>query len=34
MVSDNEFTAPEFQRVAGEYCAAFVVDLVTRASRK
>jgi len=34
MVSDNEFTAPEFQRVAGEYCAAFVVDLVTRTSRK
>lgn len=34
MVSDNEFTAPEFQRVAGEYCAAFVVDLVKGRSRK
>jgi adenosylhomocysteine nucleosidase len=34
MVSDNEFTAPEFQRIAGEYCAAFVVDLVKGVSRK
>ena len=34
IVSDNEFHAPEFQRIAGEYCAAFVVDLVTGKSRK
>jgi len=30
IISDNEFTAPEFQRIAGEYCAAFVVDMLTR----
>ncbi len=34
IVSDNEFTAPDFQRVAGEYCAAFVVDLVKGSPRK
>jgi adenosylhomocysteine nucleosidase len=34
MVSDNEFTAPEFQRIAGEYCAAFVADLVKGVSRR
>jgi adenosylhomocysteine nucleosidase len=34
IVSDNEFNAPEFQRIAGEYCAAFVVDVVKGQSRK
>ena len=28
IISDSEFYAPELQRVAGEYCAAFVVDVV------
>lgn len=28
IISDSEFYAPELQRVAGEYCAAFVVDLI------
>lgn len=30
IISDNEFTAPEFQRIAGDYCAAFVVDMLRR----
>jgi len=30
IISDNEYHAPEFQRVAGEYCAAFVLDVVRR----
>jgi adenosylhomocysteine nucleosidase len=30
IISDSEFHSPEFQRIAGEYCAAFVVDLVKR----
>jgi adenosylhomocysteine nucleosidase len=30
IVSDSEFHAPEFQRIAGEYCAAFVVEVVRR----
>jgi adenosylhomocysteine nucleosidase len=28
IISDSEFHSPEFQRIAGEYCAAFVVDVV------
>jgi adenosylhomocysteine nucleosidase len=28
IISDSEFYAPELQRVAGEYCAAFVVDVI------
>jgi adenosylhomocysteine nucleosidase len=28
IISDSEYHAPEFQRVAGEYCAAFVLDVV------
>jgi adenosylhomocysteine nucleosidase len=30
IISDSEFHSPEFQRVAGEYCAAFVVEVVRR----
>jgi nucleoside phosphorylase len=30
IISDSEFHSPEFQRIAGEYCAAFVVDVVKR----
>ena len=30
MISDSEFHSPEVQWAAGEYCAAFVVDLVKR----
>jgi len=30
IISDSEFHAAEFQPVAGEYCAAFVLDLVKR----
>ena len=30
IISDSEFHSPEFQRIAGEYCAAFVVDIVKR----
>jgi len=30
IISDSEFHAPEFQRIAGEYCAAFVVEVVKR----
>jgi adenosylhomocysteine nucleosidase len=30
IISDSEFRAAEFQPIAGEYCAAFVVDLVRR----
>lgn len=28
IISDSEFYAPELQRVSGEYCAAFVVDVI------
>ena len=30
IISDSEFYSPEFQRIAGEYCAGFVVDVVKR----
>jgi adenosylhomocysteine nucleosidase len=30
IISDNEYHAPEFQRIAGEYCAAFVLDVIRR----
>jgi adenosylhomocysteine nucleosidase len=30
IISDSEFRSPEFQRIAGEYCAAFVVEVVKR----
>jgi len=30
IISDSEYHAPEFQRIAGEYCAAFVLDVVRR----
>jgi len=30
IISDSEFHSPEFQRVAGEYCASFVVEVVRR----
>jgi adenosylhomocysteine nucleosidase len=30
IISDSEFHKTEFQRVAGEYCAAFVLDVVRR----
>jgi adenosylhomocysteine nucleosidase len=30
IISDSEFHAPDFQAIAGEYCAAFVVDLVRK----
>ncbi len=30
IISDSEFYAPELQEVAGEYCAAFVVDVIKR----
>jgi len=30
IISDSDFHAAEFQPVAGEYCAAFVVELVRR----
>jgi adenosylhomocysteine nucleosidase len=30
IISDNEYHAPEFQRIAGEYCAAFVLDVMRR----
>jgi adenosylhomocysteine nucleosidase len=30
IISDSEYHAPEFQRVAGEYGAAFVLDLIKR----
>lgn len=30
IISDSEYHAPEFQRIAGEYCAAFVLDVVKR----
>jgi nucleoside phosphorylase len=30
IISDSEFHAPDFQAVAGEYCAAFVVDLIRK----
>jgi adenosylhomocysteine nucleosidase len=30
IISDSEFHSPEFQRIAGEYCAAFVVEVVKR----
>jgi adenosylhomocysteine nucleosidase len=28
IISDSEFHAPDFQAIAGEYCAAFIVELV------
>ena len=28
IISDSEFHSPEFQQIAGEYCAAFVVEVV------
>jgi adenosylhomocysteine nucleosidase len=35
IISDSEFHAPDFQAIAGEYCAAFVVELVrTMAGRR
>ena len=30
IISDSEFHSPEFQRIAGEYCASFVVEVVRR----
>ncbi|MGH9844640.1 MAG: 5'-methylthioadenosine/S-adenosylhomocysteine nucleosidase [Blastocatellia bacterium] len=30
IISDSEFHSPELQEVAGEYCAAFVVDVIRR----
>jgi adenosylhomocysteine nucleosidase len=30
IISDSEFYAPEMQRVAGEYCAAFVLDVIRK----
>jgi adenosylhomocysteine nucleosidase len=30
IISDSEFHSPEVQQIAGEYCAAFVVDVVKR----
>lgn len=30
IISDSEFYAPELQEVAGEYCAAFVLDVIKR----
>ena len=30
IISDNEYHAPEFQRIAGEYCASFVLDVIRR----
>ena len=30
IISDSEFNAPELQEVAGEYCAAFVVDVIRK----
>ncbi len=30
IISDSEFHSPEFQRIAGEYCASFVVEVVKR----
>jgi adenosylhomocysteine nucleosidase len=30
IISDSEFHSPEFQQIAGEYCAAFVLDVVKR----
>jgi adenosylhomocysteine nucleosidase len=33
IISDSEFHSPEFQRIAGEYCAAFVVEFVKRLPR-
>ncbi|MDX2029332.1 MAG: 5'-methylthioadenosine/S-adenosylhomocysteine nucleosidase [Blastocatellia bacterium] len=30
IISDSEFNAPEFLEIAGEYCAAFVVDVIKR----
>ena len=32
IISDSEFHAPDFQAIAGEYCAAFVVDMVRKMS--
>jgi len=33
IISDSEFYAPEIQRTAGEHCAAFVVDVITKTLR-
>jgi adenosylhomocysteine nucleosidase len=30
IISDSEFHAPDFQAIAGEYCAAFVVEMVRK----
>jgi nucleoside phosphorylase len=30
IISDSEFHSPKLEEVAGEYCAAFVVDLIRR----
>jgi hypothetical protein len=30
IISDSEFHAPKLEEVAGEHCAAFVVDLIRR----
>jgi adenosylhomocysteine nucleosidase len=30
MISDSEYTHPRFERVAGQYCAEFVVDLIRK----
>jgi nucleoside phosphorylase len=30
IISDSEFNAPELQEIAGEYCAAFVVEVIKR----
>jgi adenosylhomocysteine nucleosidase len=32
IISDSEFLGTEFQPVAGEYCAAFVLELIRRLS--
>lgn len=34
IISDSEFYAPELQRIAGEYCAEFVVEVVKRIGAK
>jgi hypothetical protein len=30
MISDSEYNHPTFERVAGQYCAEFVVEVVRR----
>jgi adenosylhomocysteine nucleosidase len=34
MISDSEYTHPTFERVAGQYCSEFVVELVRRLPRR